>query len=554
MANPPENRSPAAGSPAPPSALSHPVFRALWLASLGSGIGSTTHDTAAVWSLTMATDRPWMVTLFQALLSAPLFFFALPGGAVADIVDKRVFVLRVNLVGAAVAGAMAGLAFISPLGPGALLAGAFVLGTCMAFGLPAWQSLMPEVIAKPLMASAITLGSIGVNLSRAIGPLFGGLIVGSIGPAPAFAFNAVTFLGVAFVLGRWRRPPPPAKPHAETVMSAMVAAVRHVRHSPSIRTVLIRHALFGLSAIAPVALLPLTVRQLGLPASDFGLLMGAYGAGGIIAALVILPRLRRRWSVDQISFGAGVVAVAGVVGMALAESRGWLAAALFPVGAAWLITVAQMNLAGQSVFPHWIRARASAVQLLAFQGAIAGGSLLWGDLTSRFGVRTAYFGAAAGLLVYLAFTRMLRVDRSLAVDLSPVENDHQHGDLALQPGPDDGPVRIMVRYEVREEDEPGFFRAIAELRDSRLRDGAYRWHLWRDLKHPRVLYEAFLVGSWQEHLRQADRTTFHTREIEQRVLGFHQGATPPEVQHSLHLEPGTPGCPMAGQPATPSSS
>jgi len=526
-------------------ALGHPLFRALWLASIGSGIGSTTHDTAAVWSLTMATDQAWVVTLFQALLSAPLFFFALPAGAIADIVDKRRFVLGVNLLGALVAGTMAGLAFVSPLPPAALLAGAFCLGTTMAFGMPAWQSLMPEVIEKPMMASAITLGSIGVNLSRALGPLCGGLIVGSLGPAPAFLFNAVTFLGTTFVLWRWHRPPPAAKPHAETVMSAMIAAVRHVRYSRPIKNVLVRHALFAFAAFAPVALLPLTVKRLGLPASSFGLLMGTYGGGGILAALFILPRLRRKFSVDQITFGAGVVALAAALGMPFANSPWLLAAVLFPAGAAWLITMAQMNFAGQSVFPHWIRARASALQLLAFQGAIAIGSVLWGDLTGRFGIEVALFTAAGGLLVYLIVTRTLRVDRSLTLDLSPVPHDHTHGDLALVPQPDDGPVRITVRYEVREADEAEFFRAIAELRDTRLRDGAYRWHLWRDLENPRVLWEVFLVGSWQEHLRQADRTTFHTRETEHGVLKFHQGATPPLVQHSLHLEPGTASCPMA---------
>ena len=526
-------------------ALRHPLFRALWLASIGSGIGSTTHDTAAVWSLTMATDQAWVVTLFQALLSAPLFFFALPAGAIADIADKRRLVLLVNVLGALVAGTMAGMAFFSPLPPVALLAGAFLLGACMAFGMPAWQSLMPEVIEKPMMASAITLGSIGVNLSRALGPLFGGLIVGAAGPAPAFLFNAVTFLGVAFVLWRWHRPPPAAKPHAETVMSAMVAAVRHVRYSRPIQHVLIRHALFAFAAFAPVALLPLTVKRLGLPAASFGLLMGTYGGGGILAALFVLPQLRRKFSVDQITFGAGVVAFAAAVAMPFARTQELLAIVLFPAGAAWLITMAQMNFAGQSVFPHWIRARASAVQLLAFQGAIAVGAILWGQLTGRFGIGAALFVAAGGLFVYLVATRMLPVDRSLALNLSPAAPDHRHEDLALVPQPDDGPVRIAVCYEVREADEPKFFRAVAELRDSRLRDGAYRWQLWRDLRNPRALWEVFLVGSWEEHLRQADRATVNTRDIEERVLGFHQGATRPEAQHSLHLEPGTAGCPMA---------
>ncbi len=534
-----------ASTSSPWLALRHPLFRALWFASVGSGIGSTTHDTAAVWSLTMATDQAWVVTLFQTLLSAPLFLFALPAGSLADIVDKRTFLIGVNVVGAMVAGAMAGFAILAPLPPGALLAGAFLLGTTMAFGMPAWQSLMPEVIEKPMMASAITLGSIGVNLSRALGPFFGGLVVGQFGPAPAFTFNAVTFLGVGWVLWRWHRPAPAAKPHAETVISAMIAAIRYVRYSRAIQHVLIRHALFAFAAFAPVALLPLTVKQLGLPASSFGLLMGTYGAGGIVSAIFVLPRLRQRFSVDQIVFGAGVVALAAAAGMPFARTEWLLAAVLFPAGAAWLVTMAQLNFAGQSVFPHWIRARASAVQLLAFQGAIALGAILWGQLTGRYGIGVALFVAAGGLIVYLVATRALPVDRSLMADLSPAAHDHRHDDLALLPQPDEGPVRIVVRYEVREGDEPEFFRAIAELRDSRLRDGAYRWQLWRDLKNPRVLSEVFLVGSWQEHLRQADRTTFNTRVIEERVIRFHQGSLPPEVQHGLHLEPGATGCPMA---------
>jgi hypothetical protein len=134
------------------------------------------------------------------------------------------------------------------------------------------------------------------------------------------------------------------------------------------------------------------------------------------------------------------------------------------------------------------------------------------------------------------------VDRFVKMDLSPVASDHQHEALAFQPTAEDGPVRIAVRYEIEASDEPAFLAAIAALRDVRLRDGAYRWNLWRDLETPQVVWEVFLVGSWQEHLRQAERMTQLSRKIEDRVLALHRGSEPPVVKHFLNLEPGQADC------------
>lgn len=502
------------------------------------------HDTAAVWTLTLATDRAWVVTLYQTLLSFPLFLLALPSGALADILDKRRFLILVQIIGALVAAVMAVLGLLGALYPSVILAGAFLMGCAMAFGLPAWQAMIPEVVEKPMLPSAITLGGVGINVSRAVGPFLGGYLVADQGAAPVFAINAVSFLGLALALAFWRRPQPAAKPHAETVMSAMIAAVRHVRYSRPIQRVYIRHGLFAFAAFAPVALLPLIVVDLGLPARTFGLLMGVYGLGGITAALVILPQMRRLLSLDQVTTMAGVLALVAIALLPLARTLPTLAAVLLVAGGAWLISMSQLSFAGQSVFPHWVRARASAIQLLCVQGMIAIGSLLWGIVTDKYGLSISLWAASATLLIYLVASLRLRVDRALSSDLTPSPSDHQHTDLIIEPAPESGPVRISVHYEILPENEPEFFGAIAMLRDSRLRDGAYRWHLWRDLAKPNHISEVFLVGSWEEHLRQSDRATASSQKIESRVLQYHQGAQAPEVRHSLHLEPGTSDCPV----------
>lgn len=525
-----------------PSALSNPVFRGLWMASIGSGIGATMHDTAAIWTLTLATSEAWIVTFYQSLLSLPLFFLALPAGAIADIADKRRLSLRVQIVGAIIAALMAACAFAQWTPVWLLLAGAAALGVAAAFGQPAWQALIPEAIEKPLMASAIPLGSLAMNLSRAIGPFLGGYLVSAAGPAPAFVLNALSFVVVAVVLARWRRPAPAPRPNAETVASAMVAALRHVRYSRPIQRVLLRHGLFTLAAIAPTALLPLMVKNLGLPGSSYGFLMGCYGLGAIVMGFVVLPRVRGRLSLDQLTLAGGILSLAATAAMALAKNQWQLAALLFPAGMAWLVGMAQLNLAGQSVFPHWVRARASAIHLLAAQGGISVGALLWGATTQHFGIAAALGAAAAVLVFYLVLTWTLPVDRFVKMDLTPVPPDHTHDSLALVPALEAGPVRVSIRYEIDPATEAAFLAAVSALRDARLRDGAYRWNLWRDLEEPTVIWEVFLVGSWQEHLRQAERGTALSRELEDRVLAFHRGGGAPLVNHSLHLEPGSADC------------
>lgn len=514
------------------SVLRNRLFRLLWISNVASGIGSTLHDTAAVWTMATLTASATLVTLMQTMSSLPLFLLALPAGALADVVDRRKLIIGAQLGALLATLLLVALSWRGSLTPAWLLAVTLLLGISSAFTLPTWQALLAEIVEKPDLPGAITLGSIGVNIARALGPLIAGILLAASGPTAAFALNAMSFLGILFVLLRWRRPPPPVGARSERMLGAMVTALRFTRHSPVIQAVLVRTAGFAFFGIAPVALLPLIVRSRQLAAADFGAVMGAYGVGGIAAAFGLLPVLRRRFSSDAILLGATLLFAALALGLTMAEGRTLMGAVLFFAGAAWLIAVSTLAVAGQSAFPDWVRARSSAIYLIVFQAALAIGALAWGAATARFDAAAALRLAAGGLAATALLGRFFPINAARDLDLTPSAHWDGHT-LDVEPADDSGPVLVTLDYVVKPEDVAAFRAAIARLRIVRLRDGAFRWALSRSLEDPGSFRESFHVGTWGEHLRQHARATADDRHIEEAVLAFHAGAEPPRAVHYL---------------------
>ncbi|MCW5556900.1 MAG: MFS transporter [Verrucomicrobiae bacterium] len=514
------------------SVLNNRLFRALWLANVASGIGSAMHDTAAVWTMATLTTSATLVTLMQSMSSLPLFLLALPAGALADIVDRRRVILVAQIAALGVTALLVALAWTGKLTPGVLLGSTFLLGITVAFTTPTWSALLAEIVEKRDLPGALTLGSVAVNISRAVGPMIGGILLASTGPAAAFLLNGVSFLGIILVLWRWRRPPAPAGAHAERMLGAMVTALRFTRHSPVIQVVLVRNGLFAFFAIAPAALLPLIVRGKHLAAADFGLFMSAYGIGGILTAVFLLPKLRAWFSADQILGGATLLFGGAALALSFLHQRGLMTGVLFVLGAAWITCMATLAVAAQSAFPNWVRARSSAIHLIVMQGSLALGALVWGQVTMHSDPDFALRVAAGGLLLTLALTQALAVNPALQLDLTPSAHWAEHH-LAVEPGDDDGPVVVSVHYEVPPEQTAAFSEAIARLRVIRLRDGAFFWALSEDLEHPGQFQETFHVGSWGEHLRQHQRATEEDRKVEEAVVAFHAGAAPLKITHHL---------------------
>src|SRR5213595_3072742 len=270
------------------SPLRRPLFRALWISDVVSSVGTWMHDSAAAWLMTLLAPAPLMVSLVQAATTLPLFLLALPTGALADVLDRRRILLVAQVWLFLVTGLLGVLTIVGVVQPWMLLVITLAIGAGSAIDLPAWQSIIPEAVPREELPAAVGLGSIAINIARAIGPALAGVIIVAGGPGPVFFINAVSVLGVFFVLWRWRRKPVRTTLPAERLASAMRAGVRYVRFAPALRTVVVRTAAFVGFASALWALLPLVVRvSLSRGPVSYGALVGSLGLGGLLGAALL---------------------------------------------------------------------------------------------------------------------------------------------------------------------------------------------------------------------------------------------------------------------------
>src|SRR5215470_13652584 len=170
----PNGTTPILTSPSAWSPLRHPLFRAVWLASLVSNVGTWMQNTAAAWMMTALSPSPLLVALMQTATSLPFFLLALPAGAMADIVDRRrvlSWTQAAMLLAAAALGVLSLLGMVTAWG---LLGLTFALGIGGALTAPAWQAFTPDLVPRADLAAAVALTGVSFNMARAVGPALGG--------------------------------------------------------------------------------------------------------------------------------------------------------------------------------------------------------------------------------------------------------------------------------------------------------------------------------------------------------------------------------------------
>ncbi|MBO9694579.1 MAG: MFS transporter [Sphingopyxis sp.] len=520
-------------TPSTPSAgpLASPVFRALWIATVVSNIGTWMHDVGAGWLMTSLSPDPLMVALVQAATTFPMFVLALPAGALADIVDRRHLLIGAQLFGLVAAAMLAALTLAGLANAVILLGFTAAIAIGAALSAPAFQAVVPELVPQSALQQAVALNSLGVNIARAIGPAVGGLIIAASGPGAVFAVNAVSVLGVLFVLVRWRRTAPERHLPAEHMVGAMRAGLRYALRAPELKVVLIRSVGFFLFASGLWALLPVIARRdLELGPLGYGGLLTFMGLGAITGAMV-MPKLRGQMGANAITLAASILLALSMAALSQAGQFATASATLFVAGFAWIAMMASLNGGAQATSPGWVKARALAIYLLVFQGSMAAGSTLWGSVASRIGVPSTLL-VAAGLLIVASLILAWRfpLDRASALDLAP----SAHWPAPLIDGNvehDSGPVLVTIEYRVDPANVPAFFAAIQEMRRIRRRDGAIHWGVYEDTAQPGTVVETFTVESWLEHLRQHDRVTNADRVHQEALAAFHAGDIPPVVRH-----------------------
>lgn len=517
----------SAGSP-----LRQPLFRALWIAAVASNIGTWMQNVGGVWLMTSLTPSPLMVALMQTATSLPVFLVGLPAGALADIADRRRLLLFWQGWMLVTAAALGVLTSVGATTPSLLLILTFALGLGAAMNAPAWQAIIPELVARSDLPAAVTLNGVGINLARAVGPALGGIIVAAAGPAAVFLLNAASFVGVMFVLYRWQRSPRKNALPTERMIGAIRSGLRYVHYAPELRNVLVRAGIFISCGSALWALLPLVAKQLRLDSFGYGVLLGCLGLGAVMGAFV-LPKVRRKVSTDTLLVGATMIYAIATVALAYLQNVVLLYLAMVAGGVAWISIMSSLNVAAQLAVPNWVQARSLGFYQLIFQGGIAVGSAVWGLMAEHLGNATALLGAAIGLLVGLVAGLRYRLTTGGKVDLTPSLH-WPEPTVMIELRPDDGPVLITVEYQIDPERSPEFTKAMHALSLVRRRDGAIRWGLFQDTAVPSRYVETFIVESWAEHLRQHERVTIADQLAEERVGAFAISDKPPTVSHLIY--------------------
>jgi MFS family permease len=521
------------------SALRYPVFRWLWIATVVSNVGTWMYNAASGWLMTSLDPSPLTVSLVQVANSLPLFLFALPAGALADMLDKRRLILWLEIATTIFSALFALLVTLHVVGPTTLLLFIFLLGALAALETPAWQAIVPQLVPESALSSAVAVNSVGINISRVIGPAITGVIIAGFGIAAPFWLDAFSNAGVIGVIYRWRPPTRAALRAlpAETLTGAIRAGVRYARYNQPLRATLVRSVGFFLFASAYWALLPLVARsQLHGGPALYGGLLAAIGAGAVAGA-VFLPRVQARVGCDGVVVHGEAGTAVALVLFGLAQQP-WVAVlACLIAGVAWIGVLASLNVSAQTVLPDWVRGRGLAVYVTVFFGSLTLGSALWGLAAQHLGLPAAHYLAGGGALIALWTTRRWKLQTGPLADLTP---SMHWPEPVLPAGVDEaaGPVLVTVEYHVAPEHREAFLTALVPLARERRRDGAYDWNVFEDTAQPGRIIETFLADTWLDHLRQHRRVTQADRAVEERVQRL--AREPPRITHFIAARPRGP--------------
>ncbi|MEV0365462.1 MFS transporter [Nocardia fusca] len=511
------------------------VYRALWIAQLVSNLGTWMQMVGAQWVMVDEPNAAALVSFVQTATTLPVMILAIPSGVLADLLDRRRLLLGAQTTMAVLAITLAVSTAAGHTTPSVLLTLLFLLGCGQAVVGPAWQAIQPELVPRDQIPSAAALGSMNMNIGRAVGPAIAGVLVALSGPALVFALNAVSFAAIVAALLFWRRPRVAKELPSERPLAALQAGTRFIKSAPAIRRVLLRTALFVAPASALWSLLPVIARnQLGLGSSGYGLMLGALGVGAVLGALG-LARVRALLSPTQQVAAAAVVFGIACCGTALLRVEALVLLLLVFAGASWLLTLATMNATMQLLLPGWVRARGLSVYLLVFMAGQAIGSVVWGLVAGAYGAVTALLVAAVLLGGCAVSTIWLPMRQfTPGFDLTP----HAYWpepQLVVEPDPDDGPVLVLKDYDVPADKVPEFLAAMSFVGRSRQRTGAMEWRVYRDVGSADRYVEAFVVRSWSEHMQQHKvRLTAQDLMRERAVSEFAHDET---LTHLVSVEP-----------------
>ena len=507
------------------------AFALLWTASTVSNFGIAMFDAASGWFMANMSPDPTVVALIQTATSLPLFLFTVPAGALADLVCPRGLLLYVNLFVLAVSAAFAVAVGFGFATPPMLLGVTFLLGVGGALAAPAWVSISPMLVPRHDLDAATAANTVGYNLSRAVGPALGGLVIAWAGVAAPYWIYAISNVFVVAALIWWR---PPRRVTsslpAERFTTAIKTGLRHAGNNPHLHSTLVRTLAFFPFASAYWALLPLVARaQPEQGPAFYGLLLGAIGLGAILASASI-GRLKAWIGPDGLVAWASIGTAVSLVLFGLTNGP-WLAyAACVLAGAAWTLAISTLYVSAQVALPDWVRGRGLAIFLTVIFGASTFASILWGHIAGLRSVEVSFYIAAAGMVLSIPLSWGSRLQTGAGENLSPSLH-WRTPQVAFNVSWRQGPALVTIRYHIDPADRAEFLRAMQDRKAERKRDGAYAWGVFEELASEGWYTETFLIESWLELMHLYERVTHADRDAEDLIRRML--LEPPQISHLI---------------------
>ncbi|PSH55646.1 MFS transporter [Phyllobacterium sophorae] len=511
--------------------LRNEVFRSIWTASQISSLGWLVQTVGISWLMATISASDLMVALVQAASTLPVFFLSILAGAIADNFSRRwvMFAGHCLLTLASTSLMISvGLGFVSPW---LILGLGFLAGCGFALNDPAWHASVGDILHKRDIPAAVTLMSVGYNIVRSVGPALGGVILAFFGPLAAFALAALCDLTPLSAIWRtkWhvRSSPLPR----EKMSTAIHDGLRFTATSLEIRSAIARAALFGLTSISILALLPLVVRdQLQSGPIVYGILLAGFGAGAFIAGMSN-GFLRRIMSQNKLVAVASVACAACCLSLALTSSVAVAALSLALGGAGWLVTWTGIDVSVQLASPRWVVGRTLSIYYALSAGGMAAGSWIWGSVAQNYSLTWALEGASGALLLVAAAGILLPVRPWEEADQE--SSDFHPPELALDLKPRSGPIVAKVEYSISEENKAAFLDCMRARRHVQSRAGARNWTLQRNLQTPSLWTETFRTPTWMDFLRLNHRLTAADKDVVQHLQALHDGEFPPQMELAI---------------------
>ncbi len=386
-------------------------FALFWGGNFLSNIGTWMQNLALGWLILLMTNSPFLLGLNGFLSQAPSLFFSLPGGAIADRLNRRKLMLYTQTYMMLLALILAVLTSFKVIRINEILLISLLTGLASALNNPAYQALFPDLVEREDLLNAVALNSAQFNMSRAVGPMLAGLALGSLGAAWCFYLNSVSFLALIIALLIITLPRRESEGY-DGVWEAMLEGLRFVRRNPVLIILLSVPAILSLLGLPFVVLMPAIARDMvHTGASGLGYLMAGAGLGAVVSAL-ILAGLEDPAHKERLIMSSAALFSLGLILLATVHSFRWAFVLLVVLGVTMVGALALTNSTLQMSSPPALRGRVMSMYNLAVLGLAPVGSLQMGTVAEARGMRFALaLGGSVSLvyfLVLLAFLPRLR--------------------------------------------------------------------------------------------------------------------------------------------------